>query len=72
MALIAEHRLPIEERAITEAELRRADELFLCGTANNVTPLVALDGVAVGAGTPGPLTAQLRAALDDRIYGSAG
>jgi D-alanine transaminase len=69
MALIAEHRLPIEERAITEAELRRADELFLCGTANNVTPIVSLDGRPVGAGAPGPLTARLREALDTRIYG---
>lgn len=69
MALIAEHRLPVEERAITEAELRRADELFLCGTANNVTPIVSLDGRPVGAGAPGPLTARLREALDTRIYG---
>ena len=70
MALIAEHRLPVAERAITEAELRRADELFLCGTANNVTPIVSLDGRPVGAGAPGPLTARLREALDARIYGT--
>jgi len=69
MALIAEHRLPVEERAITEAELRRADELFLCGTANNITPIVSLDGRPVGTGAPGPLTARLREALDARIYG---
>ncbi|HEX8106589.1 MAG TPA: D-amino-acid transaminase [Kofleriaceae bacterium] len=69
MALIAELRLPVEERAISEAELRRVDELFLCGTANNVTPIISLDGRPVGAGTPGPLTAQLREALDARLYG---
>ena len=69
MALIAEHRLPVEERAITEAELRRADELFLCGTANNVTPIVSVDGRPIGTGSPGPITAQLRDALDARLYG---
>jgi len=69
MALIAELKLPIDERAITEAELRAADELFLCGTANNVTPIVSVDGRPIGAGTPGPITAQLRDALDARLYG---
>jgi D-alanine transaminase len=69
MALIAELRLPVEERAITEAELRRADELFLCGTANNVTPIVSVDDRPIASGTAGPITAQLREALDARLYG---
>jgi len=68
MALIAELKLPIDERAITEAELRAADELFLCGTANNVTPIVSVDGRPIGTGTAGPITAQLRDALDARLY----
>jgi D-alanine transaminase len=69
MALIAELQLPVEERAITEAELRRADELFLCGTANNVTPIVSVDDRPIGSGIPGPITGQLRDALDARLYG---
>jgi D-alanine transaminase len=68
MALIAEHRLPVDERAITEAELRRAEEVFLCGTANDITPLISVDGQPVGPGTPGPITVQLRDALDGRLY----
>jgi D-alanine transaminase len=71
MGLIDELRFDIREEAVTVAELRHASELFLCGTANNVTPLIALDGNPVGTGTPGPLTAELRAALDHRIYGGA-
>lgn len=70
MALIAEHGLPVEERAITEAELRGADEVFLCGTANDVTPIVSIDGRPVGPGTPGPITAQLGEALDARLHGA--
>jgi branched-chain amino acid aminotransferase len=43
--------------------------VFLCGTANNVTPIVTVDGRPIGSGTPGPITAQLRDALDARLYG---
>ena len=69
MACIAELRLPLEERAVTEAELGRATEVFLCGTANNVTPIITVDGRPVGSGAPGPLTARIRDALDARLYG---
>ena len=69
MELIAERRLPVQEHAVTENELGRASEVFLCGTANDVTPIVAVDGRAVGTGAPGPLTAQLRDALAARLYG---
>jgi D-alanine transaminase len=69
VACIAELRLPLEERAVTEAELGRATEVFLCGTANNVTPIITVDGRPVGSGAPGPLTARVRDALDARLYG---
>lgn len=69
MGLIDQLRLPVREEAVTVAELRHASELFLCGTANNVTPLIALDGAPVGNGVPGPLTVELREALDTRLYG---
>jgi D-alanine transaminase len=62
--------LPLDEQAITEAELRRADELFLCGTASNITPIIQLDGRPVGPGSPGPITVQLRDALYARLYGA--
>jgi branched-chain amino acid aminotransferase len=41
--------------------LRNAEELFATSTAGGVMPVVMLDGVAVGDGTPGPLTRQLSA-----------
>jgi len=69
MTCIAELRLPVKEQAITLAELRRAEELLLCGTANNVTPLISVDGHPVASGTPGPITARLSDALDARLYG---
>jgi len=36
-----------------------ADELFVTGTMGGLTPVLALDGRAIGAGKPGPVTSQL-------------
>lgn len=64
-----ERGLAVRETAVTEAELRRADEIFVCGTMTDVMPVVALDGVPVGSGGPGPIAVQLRDALDHQLYG---
>ena len=37
-----------------------ADECFLTGTAAEVVPVVKVDGRAIGDGTPGPVTRDLR------------
>jgi branched-chain amino acid aminotransferase len=50
---------------ISPAELRRADEVFVTGTMGELVPVLAVDGVAVGDGRPGPVTAELTAAFRD-------
>src|SRR5580704_6842787 len=40
-------------------QLYTADELFVTGTMGGLTPVLALDGRAIGGGKPGPVTAQL-------------
>ncbi len=40
-------------------QLYAADELFVTGTMGGLTPVLALDGRTIGAGKPGPVTAQL-------------
>ena len=40
-----------------------ADELFLTGTAAEVTPVRSVDGIEVGSGTRGPVTAALQEAF---------
>lgn len=60
MALAAERGWTVDERRITRDELYCADELFVTGTAAEVTPVVELDGRAIGAGSPGPLTRALQ------------
>lgn len=48
--------LRVVERTISRTELYVADELFLSGTAAEVTPVVSVDHRPIGAGKPGPLT----------------
>jgi D-alanine transaminase len=64
-----EQQIALREEAVTEAELRRAEEILLCGTTTDVIPVIVLDGAPVAQRRPGPITARLRAALDTRLYG---
>lgn len=50
----------VEVRPLGEAELRRAEEIFISSTAGGVMPVTRLDGRPVGDGTPGPLTLRLK------------
>ncbi len=72
MELIAELDLPILEEAIPLSLLPSADEIFVCGSTTDVTPVVTLDGKPVGNGKPGPITVKLREAFEARLYQAAG
>ena len=48
------HQMPLEFRAISEAEVRAADELWVTSSSKEVLAVVALDGKPVGDGKPGP------------------
>jgi len=61
--------IPVEERAITRDELYVADEVFLTGTAAEITPIREVDRRAVGAGTRGPIAATLQRAFFDVVSG---
>lgn len=50
----------VEERDITREELYVADEIFLTGTAAEITPVLEVDGVKIGGGSMGPITGKLR------------
>ena len=59
LELAVAHGIPHEVRAITEAEVRNADELWMTSSTREIMAIVKLDGVAVGAGVPGPLAQQM-------------
>jgi D-alanine transaminase len=46
--------MPVEVRAVSEAELRAADEIWLTSATREVLAVTRLDGKAVGSGEPGP------------------
>ena len=55
--------IPIDVRHIAEAEWRNADEMFLSNGLAGLTPVLAVDGVPVRDGNPGPITVRLRDAF---------
>jgi branched-chain amino acid aminotransferase len=61
--------ITVEERAITRDELYVADEVFLTGTAAEVTPIREIDRRVVGKGGRGPIAATLQQAFFDAAAG---
>lgn len=57
--------LDVVEQAIPREMLYVCDELFMTGTAAEVTPIRSVDGIEVGAGKCGPITARLQ----ERFFG---
>jgi branched-chain amino acid aminotransferase len=57
----------VEEKNLVRADLYLADEIFMCGTAAEVTPVRAVDDREVG--NPGPLTREIQSAYLDTVRG---
>jgi branched-chain amino acid aminotransferase len=54
----------VRERDISPSELINAEEIFLAGTATQVTPVVEVNGSRIGAGRPGPISTEMAAAYE--------
>ena len=64
MGLFAKVRnRPAVEREVDRTELYLADEILICDSAEEVTPVVSVDRIPVGDGKPGPLTRELQEAF---------
>jgi branched-chain amino acid aminotransferase len=59
----------VEERSITRDDLYVADEIFLTGTAAEVTPIREVDHRAIGNGSRGPVTKALQEAYFGVVAG---
>jgi branched-chain amino acid aminotransferase len=55
------------ERDIARAEVVLADEVFLTGTAAELTPLREIDDIEIGP--PGPITREIQRVFDDALHG---
>jgi branched-chain amino acid aminotransferase len=56
-------------RTIDRSELYGADEVFLCGTGAQISPVVEIDHRAIGTGEVGPITKQLASLYFDVVRG---
>ncbi len=62
MRLARERQMQVIEAPFTIEEAQAACEAFISAATNPATPVVAIDGTAIGDGRPGPVTKALRAA----------
>jgi branched-chain amino acid aminotransferase group I len=56
--LAEQNSIPIKERRISISEMYTADEAFVSGTMGEVTPVLNIDGRAIGS-TAGPMTLKI-------------
>ncbi len=61
--------LAVLERSIDRTEAYICEELFLTGTAAQVTVVTKIDHRPIGDGKPGPVTLKLRQLFDDVVRG---
>jgi branched-chain amino acid aminotransferase len=57
----------VVERDIARAELALADEVFLTGTAAELTPMREIDDIEIGP--PGPVTREIQGVFEDALSG---
>ncbi|MEQ8349390.1 MAG: branched-chain-amino-acid transaminase [Sneathiellaceae bacterium] len=62
--------IEVEERPIARTELYAAEEVFFCGTGQEVLPIVGIDRLPVGTGEVGPVTAALQRHFFDVARGA--
>ena len=60
ITLAREAGIEVVERDMPREYLYLCDELFMCGTAAEITPIRSVDGRQIGAGKAGPLTLRIQ------------
>lgn len=60
ITLARDNGLEIVERDLPREYLYLCDELFMCGTAAEITPIRSVDGRVIGDGVAGPVTRQMQ------------
>jgi branched-chain amino acid aminotransferase len=70
LELAATFGIPVEVRSIDRSEIYVADEMFLCGTGVQLSPVVELDHRPISGGAIGPITRQLHQAYFGAVRGN--
>ena len=61
--------MEVVERSIDRSELYIADEMFLCGTGAQISPVIDVDRRPIGDGQVGPVVSQLQKLYFDIVRG---
>jgi branched-chain amino acid aminotransferase len=61
--------IPVREEPLPREMLYLADEIFLTGTASEVTPVRSVDRITIGNGKRGPLTTQIQQRFMELVKG---
>lgn len=69
MQLAEEFDIFCEETTISQEDCLLADEVFLCGTAVEIKPVIKIDQHNIGSGVVGPVTQQLMHAYERLVRG---
>jgi len=70
ITIAREAELTVREEALTRTQLYIADEVFMCGTAAEVTPVREIDGRKIGAGERGPIATRIQSDYFDAVRGN--
>jgi branched-chain amino acid aminotransferase len=69
ITLAKEAGFTVEETTFARDELYTADEVFLCGTAAEITPVREIDDRRIGGGECGPITRRLQDGFFELVKG---
>jgi branched-chain amino acid aminotransferase len=62
MRLAEDHGYQVKEKEITRSQIYLAEEVFLTGTAAEITPITSIDGKKIGLGKAGKVTKKIMSA----------
>ncbi|MCS6320277.1 MAG: aminotransferase class IV, partial [Nitrospira sp.] len=68
--LAKERKIPVVEERFTRDEMYVAEEVFVTGTAAEITPVTEIDQRRIGSGKPGAATQTLQKAFFDVVGGA--
>jgi branched-chain amino acid aminotransferase len=69
MRIARDAGIPVREEFFPRDTVYLADEIFFCGTGAEITPVVEVDGRAIGGGKPGPVTQRLQRLYFETVSG---
>jgi branched-chain amino acid aminotransferase len=67
--IIADKGMKLVEQRFTRDELYTADEVFLTGTAAEITPVREVDDRKIGLGKRGPVTTDIQSTFFKAVHG---